>query len=403
MSRSFVVRYFDKERACLVEEEMRGDNEAQLRQQLQARGRVPLQLRAARSGPAGLLRRVDAFDVAWWCRELQTLLVAGMTVVEALETMHAQTGQDRGQDSRQAVNEALLKALREGWPLSRAMDAAGAFPKVLVASVTASERTSTLPEALRDFLQYDEMLQRLRRQVVSAAIYPALVIGLGLLISGFLLVFVMPRFSRIYVDYPGALSTPTRLLLGFSGLIREHALLLAAALAVLLLAVAWAWRASHVKTLALQMLEGLGPLQRQLKDFRLAKLYQSLALMFRGGYTLDEALRVCEGLSLGPQVTQGVVAARAELARGRAVATALADAALTDPVSQRLLAVGERMGGFAAVLQTIADRHATAFGTFVERATRIVEPVLLLLVALLVGGIVVMMYLPIFDIASGIR
>ena len=79
-----------------------------------------------------------------------------------------------------------------------------------------------------------------------------------------------------------------------------------------------------------------------------------------------------------------------------------AAAGLTQTVSERLIAVGERTGGFDAVLQTIADRHAQAFATFVERATRIVEPLLLLLVALVVGGVVVMMYMPIFDMAGSI-
>jgi general secretion pathway protein F len=85
------------------------------------------------------------------------------------------------------------------------------------------------------------------------------------------------------------------------------------------------------------------------------------------------------------------------------VSTAFADASLTDSVTQRLLAVGERTGNFDRVLQTIAERHSANFTTFVERATRIIEPVLLLLVALVVGGIVVMMYMPVFDIASSIQ
>jgi general secretion pathway protein F len=91
------------------------------------------------------------------------------------------------------------------------------------------------------------------------------------------------------------------------------------------------------------------------------------------------------------------------MARGRAVSQAFAAARLTEPVSERLLAVGERSGSFEAVLQTVAARHAQSFSTFVERATRVVEPLLLLVVALVVGGIVVMMYMPIFDIANGIR
>ena len=322
-----------------------------------------------------------------------------MTVVEAIETLDLQS---RG-SAREAVHSNLMRSLREGRALSRAMKGAGAFPDVLVASVTASERTSTLTSALDDYLRYDEMLERLRRQAVSAAIYPAVVVSFGALIALFLLLYVIPRFSRMYVDFHGAVSMPTQVLLLVSRTLHESLPLVIAGLGAVIVLLVWAWRSGFVLAVAMRVVEEIDPLQRQWDHFRRAKLYQSLALMFRGGYTLDESLTVCEGMGLGVKTGQGITLARDELARGRSVATAFADAGLTDTVSERLLAVGERSGSFDAVLQTIADRHASAFATFVERATRIVEPLLLLIVALVVGGIVVMMYMPIFDIANGVR
>jgi general secretion pathway protein F len=321
-----------------------------------------------------------------------------MTAVEAIETLAA----GRHDSGRDAVHAALLKSLREGQSLSRAMRGAAVFPEVLVAGVTASERTSTLPQALDDYLRYDELLGRLRRQAVSAAIYPAVVVGVGALIALFLLLFVIPRFSRMYVDFHGALSPATRFVLAFSRLVGGQLPLVVAALAALgVLAVAL-WRSGVLGRAIAPCVDAIAPLRRSWDHFRLAKLYQSLALMFRGGYPLDEALQVCQGLDLGPRVAAGLVHARAEIARGKSASSALASAGLTETVTERLLAVGERTGGFDAVLQTIADRHAQAFATFVERATRIVEPLLLLAVALVVGGIVVMMYMPIFDISNGI-
>ena len=395
----FNVRYFDPTRAAVTEERTEAESEAVLRTQWATTGRVVLALRAERNQASDPMRRNAPFDVAWWCRELGTLLKAGMTVVEALETLDAQS---RG-TAREAVHAQLLRSLREGQALSRAMQGAGAFPGVLVASVTASERTSTLTSALEDYLRYDEMLERLKRQVLSAAIYPAVVVSLGALISLFLLLYVIPRFSRMYVDFHGAVSLPTQLLMLTSRVLHEQLPLVLGALVALVLAAVWAWREGHVLGLAVRAVEAIGPLRRQWDHFRRAKLYQSLALMFRGGYTLDEALGVCEGMGLGPSAQTSIARTRGELARGRSVAAAFGEAGLTDTVSERLLAVGERSGGFDAVLQTIADRHASAFTTFVERATRIVEPVLLLIVALVVGGIVVMMYMPIFDIANGVR
>jgi len=223
------------------------------------------------------------------------------------------------------------------------------------------------------------------------------------LISLFLLLYVIPRFSNMYVGFRGAVSVPTQILMLMSAALRDHLPIVLAVLAAVGLLGLWGWRSGRVARGTGALIERVAPLQRQWEHFRRAKLYQSLALMFKGGYTLDEALAVCEGLGLGTRTGHGIARARRELARGRSVAAAFAQAGLTDTVSERLLAVGERTGGFDAVLQTIADRHAQTFATFVERATRIVEPVLLLVVALVVGGIVVMMYMPIFDIANGIR
>jgi general secretion pathway protein F len=278
----------------------------------------------------------------------------------------------------------------------------GVFPEVLVAGVTASERTSTLAVALEDYLRYDEMLDRLRREAVSAAIYPALVMGLGALISVFLLVYVIPKFSRMYGDLHGSLSASTEFVMGLSRLLRDHGPWLALGVAALVAALLWAWRSGGLMRFGAAAIDRTGPLRKQWDHFRLAKLYQSLALMFRGGYTFDEALHVCHGLTLGARMAKGIGVAREQVARGKPASAAMAAGGLTDIVSERLLAVGERTGSFDQVLQTIAARHAQVFTTFVDRATRIVEPLLLLMVALVVGGIVVMMYLPIFDIAGGL-
>lgn len=392
------VRYFDPARSGVQEEVVEAASEDELRQHWAATGRVLLAARPLQMAQPQR-RSTAGFDVGWWCRELRTLLAAGMTAVEALESLQAQASGG----VRERVQASLLRSLYEGQSLSRAMRTAEVFPEVLLASVTASERTSTLVAALDDFMRYDEMIRALRRKAWSAAIYPAVVVALGLVISLFLLFYVVPRFSKMYVDFRGGLSGATQVLLWLSRLINEQAHWLLAVAVVLVVGVVGAWRRGWPQQVGLAIVARVGPLQRQLDHFRLAKLYQSLALMFKGGYTLDEAMQVCEGLDIGARIGQGIQTARQEMVRGRAVSKAFAVAQLTEPVSERLLAVGERSGSFEAVLQTIADRHAEAFSVFVERATRVVEPLLLLVVALVVGGIVVMMYMPIFDIASGIR
>lgn len=395
----YEVRHVPPGAVRVQQDRIEADSELALRTQLAGAGSTVLSLAAAQGSRMPVVRPRQGLDVSWWCRELSTLLRAGMTVVEALETLAA----DSQDPVRARLHTRLQLALREGQSLSKAMRSVDAFPSVLLAGVAASERTSTLVDALQDYLVYSESMERLRRQVVSASIYPAVVVSLGAAISLFLLLYVIPRFGQMYHDLRGDPSGITVVVLWLSRTVREHSPLIVTGVGLVAATCIWAWRSGLLVRWGQEFIEVVPPLRAQWDQFRLAKLYQSLSLMVRGGYPLDEAMQVCEGLDLGERMARGLALARQEIARGRSASTALSAAGLTETVTQRLLAVGERTGSFDTVLKTIAERHAQAFATFVERATRIAEPLLLLLVALAVGGIVVMMYVPVFDIAGGLR
>lgn len=339
----------------------------------------------------------EELDTAWWCREVRGLLVAGMTIVEAIDTLKAQ---NLG-SVRDALHAELVSRLQEGQALSLAMKSTGTFPAVLVAGVKASERTSTLVAALDDYLKYHELLDSLKKKVISAAIYPSIVLALGLLIVLFLLIFVIPRFAQMYVATQP--SGVTRAMLWLSQGLNQHALLVFWFAMTLMIGLFWAYQQGWLGQIASVCMESIGFLRRQAKEFRLAKLYQSMALMVRGGYAIAESLEQCAELELGPDMRPRLLEARTALERGKRISTALTDAGLTDVVTARLLAIAERTGNFDQVLQTVSQRHAATFITFVERTTRVVEPVMLLMASLLVGSVVVMMYMPVFDIAGGIR
>lgn len=345
--------------------------------------------------------RRERLDVAAWCHELRTLIAAGMTAVEAIETLAAQqTG-----PAQQALHAQLIQSLGQGSALSAAMQATSQFPGILISGIKAGERSSELLAALDDYLRFDAMISTLRRKVVSAAIYPLMVAGLGFIITLFLLLFVLPRFSAMYSasGTDVVLSGTTSLVLTVSRFAAAHSGWLFGSLIALFLLLAWSVAVGAAAKAGRWLLESWAPLSRRAQDFRLAKLYQTLALMYRGGYALDEALGHAAALQLGSSIDTSVQAAAAALRRGQRVSTALGTAGLAEPVALRLLAVGERSGNFDIVLQAIAERHAQRFAVLLERTTRVVEPVMLLLVSLVVGSIVLMMYLPIFDLASSVR
>ena len=392
----FLVRSIAPQQGVIAEALFEAADEAALRSRLAAEGSRILSLRPAEKVRAA--GRADRFDVAAWCRELVTLLRAGMTAVEAIETLQLQT--DRPGAATQA---RLLAALHQGQPLSEAMLSAGGFPQVLVASVIASERTSRLADALEDYLRYDTQLSALRRQAFSAAVYPAVVVVVGLLISLFLLTFVMPRFARMYASFRGEVSPVTQLMLWLSGVLTHSLPIVIGAVVVVAIGLRVAYTQGLLARVGGRIVSVIPPLRRARGHFARAKLFQALMLTLRGGYPLVEALRVCESLRLGAGLDPLLAGARAAVERGTSASHAMAGQALVDNVGERLLRVGERSGQFEQVLQTLADRHAEAFAVFVQRATRLVEPLLLLIVAVMVGGIVIMMYMPVFDIANGLH
>lgn len=390
----FELRIFNAERARVSVRTVESADALGARLVAESVGDTVLSIRSIQAVGPG--RQV--LDVAEWCRELRTLLDAGMTIVEALETLDAQSSDP----ARAHVHSDLLTLLHQGLPLSEAMRRSAAFPFILIAGIRAGERTSALVQSLNDYLRHHGLLAALKRRAVSASIYPVIVLALGAFICGFLLVVVAPSFAALYAEQASAASGVTRLVLAASRLLADHRPAVAGGLAVSGVALVWACKRGWHLRLVSMLLDSIEPLRRRVDEFRLAMLYQSLALMFRGGYAFDEALAQCGSLALGRRLETAIADARARVQAGGRVSTAFIAAGLADEVAGRLLAVGERSGRFDRVLQAIAQRHATRFETLVERATRVVEPLMLLAVALVVGGLVLLLYMPIFDMAGSV-
>lgn len=401
----FQVRALESPDApSIVELEWQASDEAQVRAEARERGLSVLSVQALGSQADAVPATWKASELAWWCKELHTLVAAGMTAVEALETLQTQAARGRA-DARAAVQAELLSRLYRGLSLSQAMAELPAFPPVLVASVRAAERTSALPGALEDYLRYHQVLDQLRRRVISAAMYPLLVAGVGLIVSVFLMTVVMPKFLGFLEGTRASQAPVTAALFAISHWLRDYTLLVVAMAAASVVILAWSWRAGHVASAAWWLGQQVPPLARTLWAFDMTQLYQSLALLYRGGYPIEEAVGICAATAGARRtgLADALEQCRQSLLRGQGLSRALAGAGLTDDVSVRLLAVGERSGGVHGILQAVAQRHAEAVGDFVDRAMRVVEPVLLLVVASLVGTVVVLMYLPIFDIATGLQ
>jgi general secretion pathway protein F len=372
-------------------------NAAEARAQAEARGYTVL----AVGRPPWLRRlgRETPFVVVLFTQELLALLNAGLNLVEAIDALV----EKEQRPEQRHVLARIRTSLGEGRPLSAALaDFPAAFPTLYIEAVRASERTGDLALALGRYLAYRERLDAVRKQVLSASIYPALLIGVGLLILVFLMVYVVPRFSQIYADLRGELPLASRLLLSWGELLRDYGWILFGALAA---ACFLAWRVSKLPRLRASIARwawSLPEVGERLRIYQFSRLYHTVGMLLKGGIPIVVALEMTEGL-VSPAFRAAWRAAAGALRNGLPISTAFEQHGLTTAVGLRMLRVGERTGNMADMMERVASFYDDEIARWVEWFTRLFEPILMIFIGLLIGVIVVVMYMPIFSLADSIQ
>ncbi|WP_300439592.1 type II secretion system F family protein [Zoogloea sp.] len=339
------------------------------------------------------------FPLMLFNQELVALLKAGIPLAEALAAL----AEKEARPAVHAVVAALGEGLREGRSLSTALDAQPqVFPPLYVASVRAAERTSDLEQALSRYIDYQRQLESIRGKLVAAAIYPALLLLVGGAVMFFLLIFVVPRFAQVFESVGGELPWMSRLLLDWGQLMQAHGgpvgLGLLAALAGLVLVL----RRRQTRAAALRLAWRLPRIGERLRLFELARLYRTLGMLLRGGIPAVAAMGMVDGL-LSPALRPGLARTIAAVREGQGFAASLQAHGIATPIALRMLAVGERAGNLGEMLERAAEFHEDESARWLDVLTRLAGPLLMLVIAVAVGLILVMLYLPIFQVAESIQ
>jgi len=342
------------------------------------------------------LRQADIANLAY---ELSSLMAAGLSVMEGLRTL---AGKERSA-ARRAVLEDVATGVAEGLPLSAALARhEGRFPALLIATVGASEQTGDLSTALRRYSEHQQSVKALRDKVVGAAIYPALLLGIGCLVVLFLLGVVVPKFAVLIESTRRELPWSSQLMMSWGRMVAAHAGVVGAASLGVLLALVLAARRIARTGARSRWIERLPVVGATMRQFRHAQLYRTTAMLVRGGIAAPRALGLAASL-LGDADRARLQTAITLVHEGTSMSVALARAGLSDPVAASMLSVAERTGTLAEILERIAQFHDASLGRSVELASRLFEPLLMIVIGLVIGAIVVLMYLPIFDLASSLQ
>lgn len=339
----------------------------------------------------------DRFDVLLFSQEIRALLAAGLSLIEALGALSRKVGASR----KRELLDGLVAQLREGKPFSLALNAYPRdFPPLYRALVAASERTGDIVHALDRFITYRIRLDEVRKRVIAASLYPALLVGVGGLVVLFLLLYVVPRFTRVYEDFGRQLPLMSRLMMEWGAFVSHHGTLMLGI--VLLASIALTMGLRRNSGLAARTLRRLPGLRERLPQYELARFYRTTGLLQQGGIPLVGALEMAAGL-LGAELSEALARVTADLRAGQPFSASMERHGLAPPVALDLLRVGERTGDLGEKLARIADFFDEEQARWIEWFSRLFEPLLMLAIGLLIALVIVMLYLPIFELAETIQ
>ncbi|HEV3061763.1 MAG TPA: type II secretion system F family protein [Vicinamibacterales bacterium] len=378
------------------------EDEARLRHELEDKGLYVLSLHA--KGAIGGLslrlpqrRAINTAEFLVFNQELATLLKAGMPLVQSLDLLKRRVTSP----AFRAVLDDVHDKVRSGTALSDAFAAQGdLFPRVYTASLLAGERSGNLDAVLRRYVEYSKIIATVKRRTVSALVYPAILISLALALVTIIILKVVPAFSDFYSSFGAQLPLVTRIIVRVSDVIRNQFPYLVIGLAALVLGVAAAVRHRTQRARLDHLLLRLPMLGQVARKFATSQMARTLATLLGGGLPLVNALDIA-AKSVGNRFMAAqldIVSARVR--EGESFAAALDARRAFPEVAVKMAEVGESTGALQDMLNTVADFYDEEISTTMERFVTLIEPALLVIMGIVIAGLLLALYMPLFQLSS---
>lgn len=339
-------------------------------------------------------------EVVIFVRQFATMIDAGLPLVQCLEILGAQQANPRFQKIIQSVKADVESG-------STLADALGKHPKIFdelfVNLVSAGEVGGILDTILNRLATYMENAMKLRGQVKSAMVYPTIVTLVSVAVTAVLLIFVIPVFEKMFKDFGGALPAPTQFVIDLSNAMQANGLYFVVGGILGWIAfksIGNTQRGRKVyDTIALKA-PVFGPLFRKVA---VAKFTRTLGTMISSGVPILDAMLITAKSSGNKVVEDSVMYARDRISEGRSMADPLAETGVFPAMVVQMIAVGESTGAMDSMLQKIADFYDEEVDAAVAALTSMLEPLMMVVLGTLLGGLIIAMYLPIFEMAGNIK
>ncbi len=342
-------------------------------------------------------KSVDGNDFLVFNQQFNTLIKAGIPILKALDLLSERAAAER---LRPVLGE-VRRMVREGTTLSDALEQQGVFPKVYTVSVLAGEKSGNLSGVLEYYITYQRVTTGLRKKLIATLIYPVILICAATGIVTYLVSSVIPKFAGLYADLNVALPQATRILIAVTVTYRPY-LLTAIALFALLAAAVFAWSQSEQGGLALERVRMRLPLIGDtITKFQFAQFCRTLSTLLAGGTPLVQAMETAGG-AIHSRLVSGAVTQGARLVReGQSLHNSLSSTGLVPDLALEMIEVGEASGSLSPMLASVAEFYEDDVNTHLANLVALIEPAILIFMAILIAFILVALYLPMFSLSVG--
>jgi len=381
--------------------EIEAPNEAFVIAQLRRQQIVPVKIKPKpRDLGISLLGRrgkVSKRELAIFTRQFATMIDAGLPLVQCLDILGLQ-------QENQAFKKVILKVKEDVESGSTFADALGKHPHVFdelfVNLVSAGEVGGILDTILSRLAAYIEKAMKLAKQVKSAMVYPSTILAVALIVTVVLLVYVIPIFGDMFRDFGAELPAPTMIVLAISAYTRKYFLVGVVLLVLLVMGLRWYYKQENGRRRIDRLLLRVPIFGDLLRKIAVARFSRTLGTMVSSGVPILESMDIVAKSAGNKIIEEAIIRARTSISEGKTIAEPLADSKVFPVMVTQMVSVGEATGALDTMLNKIADFYDDEVDAAVGALTSLLEPMLMIFLGVVIGGLVIAMYLPIFKLAG---
>ena len=381
--------------------ELEAPNEAFVLAQLRRQQIVPVKVKPKAKDLGfklpGFRAKVSQKELAIFTRQCATMIDAGLPLVQCLDILGMQ-------QENQAFKSVILKVKEDVESGSTFADALTKHPKVFdelfVNLVAAGEVGGILDTILARLAAHIEKAMKLAKKIKGAMVYPSTIVAVAIIVTVVLLLYVIPIFGKMFQDFGQALPAPTQFVLGLSDFTRKYFLLVIVVTVALVAALRWYRNRESGRRNIDALLLKLPILGSLLQRISVARFSRTLGTMVSSGVPILEGMDIVAKSAGNKVIEEAIVKARMSISEGKTIADPLAEAKVFPVMVTQMVAVGEATGALDTMLNKIADFYDDEVDAAVEALTALLEPMLMIFLGVVIGGLVVAMYLPIFKLAG---